>query len=395
MPRTHTAKVTLFSCHASHFKDPDKETSKLFRDLVKMVKTVRSDHVDEIVMEMLNRTTVVNVTPPGELQYDDPNIARMEEITGLRIFWTFAYDPPYVIHTPKTRAQSSVYTTKQEVFQQLQEALTYGILHTMEELKDQGLRIIYTTAPSPEPTNPKETYSLIEIPNPNIYSSNVFDARIVLYEQFGGDVVNFIRYLCSFNTHTRYYISIAKNIDDATTFAVMRTFYQSMIRKMKEVERTIARLRDYSNELAYFSPNTHEVSRSFMKQSSHPFMEHSVTLTGYGLLCGPDMILTKGHGDIQTFRKIQDRELRFHTASLPKQIFQHFSGWLQSIRMEEGKSMMPPISPFVVIIHACNRCDSDSESCACFLDVTPYVQRKGTIYREDPLTHKIIYDKMI
>lgn len=399
-----TAKVTLFSCHASHEKDPDKTTSGLFRNLVKKVKQVREDHVDEIVSEMFNRTILLNLTPAGDLQYDDPTVPTIEEITGLRVFWTFAYDPPYAPNALKTRLQSARNKETTKHLSELQHAITYAILHTMEEYASQGLQVLYTTAsdPTPEPSTP--IYSLIELPNPNIYSSTVFDARVVFQQQFHGDLLSFIQYLCSFNNHTRYYIAAKSDTPDL--LQLMTNVYKSLYKKLQEIDHTVVSLREYSNALAYFSPNAKEVARSLipllqtirpnvdLATIHHPYLEHSVLMTGYALMCGPDMLLEKGHGDIQTYRKVSEYNMRFATASIPTQMFQHFVGWIQNIHWGQE---FPPIAPYIAVVHACNRCDTEGMdgTCACYLDMTPYVQRKGITYRGDPKTQKIVYEEAL
>ncbi len=400
MPRI--PKVTLFSCHASHAKDA-KETSRLFRNLLRHVKQARPTatppQADQIVVEILNRTFLINLTPAGELQYDDPNVQRIEEITQKRIFWTFAFDPPHTQRTVKTRNLNGNLL-------ELQHAITYAVLHTLEEFSSQGLVVLYTTAPEPAPPVPADAiYSLIEIPNPNIHPSNVWDARTVLYQQFGGDVAAFINFLVSFNRHTRFYLSVAPDaLSNADTFSLLSNVYRRLQEKLMEIDRTVSSLREHSNELTYFSPNAEEVTRSMVPslQSNefpqHPFLQHSVVMTGYGLLCGPDVILKRGHGEIQTYRKIQGYELRFPQISLAQQIYHHFAGWVQNLRLgnlEDGS--LPEIASYVGVIHACNRCDtehSDEEDhggyCSCFLDIPVLIERKGRTYKEDPSTKRIV-----
>lgn len=404
MPKIHPSKVTVFSCHASHNKSDSTDTSKLFRNLVKTMKQVQPLHTDKIVAEILNRTAVFNLTPAEELQYDDPNISRIEEITNLRIFWTFAYDLPYSLNTSQESNE----------IKNIQGTITYAILHTMEQMKNTPIQILYTTAPPPKPTS-DTTYSLIEIPNPLINVKNIFDVREVFITQFGEDIVSFINYLISFNNHTRYYISINKATPEDVVLSTMSEFYKLLTQKLNEINKTIGPLRKYSNELVYFSPNSNEVSRSLIpmlnrltldmlksdirKVINHPFILHSEWQTGYSLLCGPDYILEKTDDDIHYFRIVNMRKMRIgpnSKLSISKQLSEYFTRWVSQIRVNKEDLIypLPIISPYIVVIHACNRCDSEEESCSCFLDIPVNVTRKGVVYRPSNMSNWITYTNM-
>lgn len=392
-----TAKVTLLSCHAMHVHGSG-ETSKLFKKLVKAVeRRMPMYHAKEhyqVAVEMLNRSVLVNLTPPGILQYDDPNVFKIEQLTQCRIFWTFAYDTPFQATSPKTRAQQSLFSTRQLRVHDIQAHIHNAVLNTFDNMKDTPLQIFYTSAAPPNPKH-AEVYSLIEYDNPNISMENIHP----LSDLYGMDIHQLVSKLINENMHTRYYIGVHPNTPDPIAMQTMKQWFSMISSHLDNIEKSIAPLRQYSNELTYFNPNPNEVLRSLipmlqnlsvndiMNSSNlvdvHPFLLHSQLTSGYQLMCGPDYVLEKLQDDIEYSRTVNGRNLRFgsQTTSLYQQMVRHFNTWMHNLRFdaETNKLMkpLPKIPLFIQVMHACNACRTEDNDgvCECFMHQEPFIDR--------------------
>ena len=346
------ARSSFMSCHASHAQASSDSTSKLFKKLVDYVKSSRpslsDDVVDLIAVEILNRTLVLNLTPPGDLQYDEPNVPTIERLTHSRIYWTFAYDTPLKPVTRQTKADAD---EVRNIRSRIVEAILKTTLNMSETHGTSELRVTFTTAPPPTVRKSvKDVYSLIEFTNAHISASNLFDVA-----SLKGDMDAAVHQLTESVDHTRFYIGVKEGTPTNKANAIMTAFYKSMIQALHAIDGGKDLLRKHSNELAYFSPNALEVLRSLLpalnsfqhdtsvdikSQVSHPFLEHTEVATGYSLMCGPDIRLHKGKDEIAYTRIVGTHELRFPPSltSLVDQLKIHFGSWIGKIQLTRTKT---------------------------------------------------------
>lgn len=394
-------RSSFMSCHASHRQASSDSTSKLFRKLVKYVKSERQSFRDEVVdltvIEMLNRTFVLNLTPPGELQYDEPNVPTIERLTQSRIYWTFSYDTPVRPVTRQTEAEADeVHSIRSRIV----EAILTTTLNMSEGRQGSNvLRVLFTTAPHPTVNKAaKDVYSLIEFANSHISASNLFDVGTLK-----GDLDAAVKRLTESVDHTRFYIGVKEGTSTTKANAIMTAFYRTIMRALHEIDDGKGLLRKHSNELAYFSPNALEVARSLLpalnslhhatsidinSQINHPYLEHTEVATGYSLMCGPDILLHKRTDEIAYTRVVGTHELRFPPSlvSLVDQLKIHFGSWIKNIQVSQSEPQeikrFPEISTFVLVVHACNECStkSDSGRCECYLNIDPEIVLHGHQY---------------
>lgn len=340
---------------------------------------------------MLNRTFVLNLTPPGELQYDEPNVPTIERLTQSRIYWTFSYDTPVKPVTRQTEAEAKeVHSIRSRIVE--------AILKTTLNMGD-VLRVLFTAAPHPTVKKAaKNVYSLIEFENSHISASNLFDVGTLK-----GDLDAAVMSIVEMVNHTRFYIGVKEGTSTTKANAIMTAFYRTIMRALHEVDDGKGLLRKHSNELAYFSPNALEVARSLLpalnslhhatsidinSQINHPYLEHTEVATGYSLMCGPDILLHKRNDEIAYTRVVGTRELRFplSSVSLVDQLKNHFNTWIQNIQVSHSEPQeikrFPEISTFVLVVHACNECStkSDSGRCECYLNIDPEIVLHGHQY---------------
>ena len=419
MIRIPKTKTMMFSCHGSHTcnaKDNFEGVSNLFKDVKAFVKLSKSKEsisdslANTISTEILNRTVLVNLASPGELQYDEPNIPMIEVMKNVRIFWTFAYD--FDLKTT-TEDNPNILAIKKLLIEEL---LKLYISNIQQSNGNLYLTILYTTAPyAPKPPNidDDDVYSHIEFINPAINSSNVFDfdhfldryqsvcdEHIKKLKISGGgkrkDIERETECESLFQEllqvkHTRFYIGIRNNATSSNLDSVyhqLKEFYQKFRIFLSDLYKSETNIRKYSNNLTYFSPNILEVSRSFTslfqsiqktqeikeKIEKHPYSSQSEIVTGYQLLAGPDYRLSRSDDEIEYKRFVNGKSLRFGTTKtvlIINQLKKYFG------KYKDLEAQLPNIPPYVMILHTCNQCmnkeDYDSGTCECFFNIEPEV----------------------
>jgi hypothetical protein len=399
------SKVSTFSCHGYHTKNFHKDTTNLYEELVKYIKTVRTgatpDICDIIAAEILNRTVIINLAPSGELLYDDPNLITAETLTNLDIYWTFSYDldiKKYNENTLKSKKKSADY----QIIYNIKKKIIEELIAIIEELKSSPLEIIFTTANDSKPSNKKkdDIYSYIELFNKNINKDNIYFLKTLINNSKTENIPIDIDNLIYNVKHTRFWIGVQKNKAQSEINECLSIFYDKMINILTLINE-ITSLRNYSNNLVYFSPNIEQLSKTFassldkinvtllkttnLKQNiKHPFIKHSEIANGYSLMCGVDYKLSRRNDDIVYARYVGNKVLRFeenYDLSILEQLKRHFYVWINKIKIDGTvvSKRLPTTSPYIIVVHACNEClvsdEYETGTCECGLNMEPEIYR--------------------